>query len=62
MVWRPGGVRFAGLTERDGRTLQRVIVTDAGGALHVLEYAMVQGADGWRIDGVRLLEEGDVGA
>ena len=58
----PGRGSLRGLTERDGRSLQRVIVTDAGGALHVLEYAMVPGEDGWRIDGVRLLEEGDVGA
>ena len=62
MVWHPGGVRFAGLTEEGGRTLQRVFVTDAAGALHLLEYEMVPGEGGWRIDGVRLLQDGDVGA
>ena len=62
MVWRPGEVRFADLAERGGRTLQRVLVTDAAGALYVLEYEMVQDAQGWRIDGVRVLEEGAAGA
>ena len=62
MVWHPGGVRFADLTEEGGRTLQRVFVTDAAGALHLLEYEMVPGEGGWRIDGVRLLQDGDVGA
>lgn len=62
MVWHPGEVRFAELEERDGRTLQRVLVTDDAGALHVLEYEMVSVDGAWRIDGVRLLEEGSVGA
>ena len=33
MVWRPGEVRFSDLAERDGRTVQRVLVTDAGRGL-----------------------------
>ena len=62
MVWRPGEVRFSDLGERDGRTVQRVLVTDAAGALFVLEYEMVPGEQGWRIDGVRVLQEGAAGA
>lgn len=62
MVLHPGEVRFSDLAERDGRTVQRVLVTDRAGALHVLEYEMVQGAQGWRIDGVRLVQEGAAGA
>ena len=62
MVWRPGEVRFADLAERGGRTLQRVLVTDTAGALYVLEYEMVQDGQGWRIDGVRVLDEGAAGA
>ena len=62
MVWHPGEVRFSGLSERDGRTLQRVLVTDRAGAFHVLEYEMLRGDQGWRIDGVRLLQEGAAGA
>jgi hypothetical protein len=62
MVWRPGEVRFSDLDLRDGRTVQRVLVTDGAGALTVLEYDMVEGKQGWRIDGVRVLREGEVGA
>ena len=62
MVRHPRDVRFAELTERDGRTVQRVLVTDDAGALHVLEYDMVPGGDGWLIDGVRKLEDGAAGA
>ncbi len=58
MVWHPGSVRFAGLDAEGGRMLQRVFVTDGEGRLHLLEYAMVPAEDGWRIDGVRLLEDG----
>jgi hypothetical protein len=58
MVWHPGEVRFSDLAVRDGRTVQRVLVTDQAGAFHVLEYEMVKGDQGWRIDGVRLLQEG----
>jgi hypothetical protein len=62
MVWRPGEVRFSDLDLRDGRTLQRMLVTDGAGALYVLEYEMVRGEDGWRIDGVRILDDEGVGA
>ena len=62
MVWRPGDVRFAELRERDGRALQRVLVTDGAGALHLLEYEMIPLDGGWRIDGVRLLDAGSTGA
>ena len=62
MVWRPGDVRFSDLVEDGGHTVQRVLVTDQSGAFFVLEYEMVQGEQGWRIDGVRLLRQGDVGA
>ena len=38
-----------------------MLVTDRAGAFHVLEYEMLQGDQGWRIDGVRLLQEGAAG-
>jgi hypothetical protein len=62
MVWRPADVRFAPLTERDGRKVQSVLVTDQAGALHVLEYEMVPLDGAWRINGVRLRQEGGSGA
>jgi hypothetical protein len=54
MVWRPEEVEFLGLERRDGRLWQDVLVRDADGALHVLEYRMIEGPQGWKIDAVRL--------
>ncbi|MBB97884.1 MAG: DUF4864 domain-containing protein [Rhodobacteraceae bacterium] len=56
MVWRPGTVRYLDLREEGGRLLQRVEITDARGALHLLEYEMVQLEGSWKINGVRLLK------
>ncbi len=62
MVWKPARVRFAGIEERGGEAVQSVIVIDRQGALHVLDYAMVPGEDGWRINGVTVRRSGDAGA
>ncbi len=62
MVWRPGEVRFSDLSRRDGRTLQRMVVTGGAGSVYVLEYEMIQDDEGWLIDGVRILDEEAVGA
>lgn len=63
MVWRPADVDFGELREVGGRLWQRVVVRDADGRIHMLDYQMVQGADGeWRINGVQLLRAPDVGA
>jgi len=56
MVWRPADVRFTDLGTRNGRRVQSVLVTDETGTLHVLDYEMVPGDEGWRINGVRLRE------
>ncbi|MBV0911011.1 DUF4864 domain-containing protein [Anianabacter salinae] len=55
MVWRPAEVEFLGLRAEDGQQVQTVLVTDANGAIHILEYEMIQTDDGWQIDGVSLL-------
>ena len=55
MVWRPAEVRFLGTRPAGGGIVQRVMIRDAGGAFHLLEYLMVEGEGGWRIGGVRLL-------
>jgi hypothetical protein len=62
MVWRPVDLRFSALAERDGRKVQSVVVTDRAGALHVLDYEMIEGDDGWRINGVRLRSPTGAGA
>lgn len=54
MVWRPGDLKFLALEERDGLLWQNVLVRDLQGALHILEYQMQKGADGWKINGVTI--------
>jgi Domain of unknown function (DUF4864) len=61
MVWRPGSIRFGGLEDIDGRMVQRVFVTDAAGRLHELQYEMIATGDGWKINGVRVMQPESTG-
>ncbi len=54
MVWRPGEVKFLALEQRGGLLWQDVLVRDAQGALHILEYQMQQDGAGWKINGVNI--------
>lgn len=56
MVWRPGDVQFLELHEEGGRIWQKVMIRDRQGKLFVLDYQMIETADGWRINGVQILE------
>lgn len=56
MVWRPGHVRYLDLREIAGALWQRVEITDSEGAVHLLDYQMIQLPDGWRINAVQLLK------
>jgi len=62
MVHRPAALRFLEAGERGGAIVQRVLVTDAGGRLHVLEYEMIRADDGFLINGVRILPPAGAGA
>jgi hypothetical protein len=62
MVHRPADVRMLDLTERDGQLWQRVLITDAEGRIHILGYEMVETPEGWRIDGVVILQADDATA
>ena len=62
MVWRPGEVRYLELREIGGRLWQKVMVRDRSGQIHVLDYQMVKGENGWKINGVQILPSPDVGA
>jgi hypothetical protein len=62
MVRRPSGVRFTALDERAGRIVQTLVITDEGGALHVLDYEMIETERGWEINGVRVRRPSDAGA
>ena len=56
MVWRPAEVTFLDLAETNDLLFQRVQIRDGEGRLHVLEYQMIETEDGWKINGVRILE------
>jgi hypothetical protein len=61
MVWRPDSVEYLG-NQVEGRVwAQDVLVSDAEGRLHLLEYSMVETPAGWKIAGVRLKPVEDFG-
>jgi hypothetical protein len=55
MVWDNADVRFLDLREEGGLILQRVMIKDADGTIHTLEYAMIETDNGWQINGVALV-------
>lgn len=56
MVHRPSDVRFLELRDVSGALVQKVQVRDASGKVHLLDYQMIQGENGWQINGVQLLK------
>ena len=62
MVHRPADVQMLELREVAGLLWQRVMVTDQAGRTHVLDYQMVETAEGWQINAVQLLPQAGVGA
>lgn len=61
MVHRPEAVEMGELRDVDGRLWQRVEITDGAGRVHVLDYQMIETAEGWRINGVQVLRSVDAG-
>lgn len=62
MVLRHDEVRMLELREVAGSLYQRVLITDAAGRSHVLDYQMIETPEGWQINGVQLLPEAGIGA
>lgn len=62
MVWHPSEVTMMDLRTIGGALWQRVRVTDAKGQSYLLDYQMVEGPDGWLINGVQMQVAPDVGA
>lgn len=62
MVHRPGAVTLLERRTVAGLLYQRVMVTDAAGRSHLLDYQMIETAEGWQINGVSLLPAPGVGA
>ncbi|MEO0359278.1 MAG: DUF4864 domain-containing protein, partial [Pseudomonadota bacterium] len=56
MVWRPEDVRFLELRNVGNMQWQRVQIEDAAGAIHLLDYQMINIDGEWRINGVQLIE------
>ncbi|WP_108482979.1 DUF4864 domain-containing protein [Oceaniglobus ichthyenteri] len=61
MVHRPSAVEFQELREIRGELWQKVVVRDASGVYHALDYQMIKGEIGWQINGVQLLQAPQLG-
>jgi hypothetical protein len=62
MVHRHGAVQMLELRKVAGNLWQRVMITDAGGRTHLLDYLMVETPEGWQISAVQLLDSPGIGA
>ncbi len=62
MVVDPEMVEMQELREIAGNLWQRVRITDRAGRGWLLDYLMIEGPEGWRINGVELQRAPDVGA
>ncbi|NJN05287.1 MAG: DUF4864 domain-containing protein [Rhodobacteraceae bacterium] len=62
MVWRPGEVRYLETRNEADTFFQRVMITDQAGRVHILEYRMLLTGDGWRINGVEILDSSELNA
>ena len=59
MVWRPAEVEFLGERDEGDALMQDVLIRGADGVYYELEYEMIQGPGGWKINGVRLKRTGE---
>lgn len=61
MVYRPAEVRMLELRDLGGAKVQRVMIRDAQGRIHLLDYQMIPTENGWQINGVQLLQAAELG-
>ncbi|MFN0116562.1 MAG: DUF4864 domain-containing protein [Paracoccaceae bacterium] len=61
MIWAPSEVEFRGVRAENGAIFQRVRVRDGAGKDFLFDYEMVEGPDGWRINGVFPVRDPGVG-
>ncbi|MCB1358233.1 MAG: DUF4864 domain-containing protein [Maritimibacter sp.] len=62
MVIDPSELRYGDLRSEAAGPVQRVLVRDAGGVWHALDYLMVEEDGVWRIGGVEIVTAPPVGA
>jgi len=53
MVWRPSEFQFLSNRNDGALYFQDVLIRDAQGRVHILEYEMIKDENGWKINGVR---------
>ncbi len=61
MVYRNSDVTMLELREVAGNLWQRVMITDQSERTHLLDYQMIETAEGWQINAVQLLPAPDIG-
>ncbi|MEM7073863.1 MAG: DUF4864 domain-containing protein [Pseudomonadota bacterium] len=54
MVWRPAEVTFLETEQVDGAFRQHVLIRDQQGVYYELQYDMIEGEEGWKINGVQV--------
>ena len=59
MVWRPAEVEFLEERDKGDALVQDVLIRGADGVYYELEYEMIPGPGGWKINGVQLKRTGD---
>lgn len=62
MVWRPSEVRYLEQRAFGEGVIQTVLMRDDAGVPWVLEYQMIEGPEGWVINGVQVLQSPELGA
>ena len=62
MVLRPEQLKFLELRDVEGRMFQKVMITDAQGRVHLLDYQMIDLESGWKINGVQIITAPGVSA
>lgn len=62
MVYRPAEVRMLDQRDAGSAKMQRVMIRDAQGRFHFLDYQMIPTDMGWQINGVQILAAPEVGA
>ncbi len=61
MVYRPADVTMLEQRDQGATTIQRVMIRDAGGRVHLLDYLMIPSNDGWLINGVQFVRQTEAG-
>lgn len=59
MVWRPAEVQFLDTESAGGAVRQHVLIRDQEGVYYELQYDMIDGAEGWKINGVQVKRAGE---